>query len=121
MVRFAAHNRELLSEFDLIATGSTGSLVEATTGMPIQCLRHGPKGGDVQIAADVLAGRIAAVFFFTEPMDVHPHDPDIQTLVRICNIENVPIATNPATAALVIQGLAQGDDPQSSFDRASRA
>lgn len=105
IVRFAATNREYLSRFQLIATGSTGRLVEAATSLPITELRHGPKGGDVQIAAEVLAGRVAAVFFFVEPMDVHPHDPDIRTLMRICDIENIPIATNPATAELVIRGL----------------
>jgi methylglyoxal synthase len=105
MVRFAAQNREYLARFELIATGSTGRLVEAATSLSISGLRHGPKGGDVQIAAEVLAGRISAVFFFVEPMDVHPHDPDIQTLMRICNIENIPLATNPATASLVVHGL----------------
>jgi methylglyoxal synthase len=105
MVRFVANNREAISQFELIATGSTGRLVEAATSMKIRELRHGPKGGDVQIAAEVLAGNITAVFFFVEPMDVHPHDPDIQTLMRICNIENVPLATNPATASLIIRGL----------------
>ncbi|HEY0867723.1 MAG TPA: methylglyoxal synthase [Fimbriimonas sp.] len=105
MVRFVAQNREALAQFDLFATGSTGRLVEAATSLPIRGLRHGPKGGDVQIAAEVLAGNVAAVFFFVEPMDVHPHDPDIQTLMRTCNIENVPMATNPATAALIVKGL----------------
>lgn len=105
MVRFANRNKLLLSGFRLLATGSTGRLVEAATGMNIEELRHGPRGGDVQIAAAALAGEVAAVFFFVEPMDVHPHDPDIQTLVRTCNIENIPIALNPATADLIIHGL----------------
>lgn len=102
MVRFAMEHRGRLAEFELHATGSTGKMIAEATGLPVKSLRHGPAGGDVQIANEVLEGRITAVIFFVEPMDVHPHDPDIQTLLRICNIMNVPLATNPATARLVV-------------------
>jgi len=105
MVVFVRDHRARLMDFDLIATGSTGRIVAESTGLPVKQYRHGPAGGDVQIAAEVIAGNVAAVFFFVEPMDVHPHDPDIQTLQRICNIENIPVASNPATADLVIRGL----------------
>jgi methylglyoxal synthase len=105
MVSFAQTHRERLSSYELIATGSTGRLIAEATGLPVKAYRHGPAGGDVQIAGEVLQGNVAAVFFFVEPMDVHPHDPDIQTLLRTCNIENVPLASNPATADLVIKGL----------------
>lgn len=108
MVAFARAHRDGLAQFRLVATGSTGRLVAQETGLEVQTFRHGPAGGDVQIAAEVIAGKIAAVFFFVEPMDVHPHDPDIQTLLRICNIENVPLATNPATAELVMCGFRGG-------------
>jgi len=102
MVRFVAAHRERLAKFELIATGSTGRLVAEAGHINVRSVRHGPSGGDVQIAAEVLEGRVAAVFFFVEPMDVHPHDPDIQTLLRICNIENVPLATNRATAEAIM-------------------
>jgi methylglyoxal synthase len=108
MVRFAAKYREQLHDFEIVATGSTGRLIHEVTRIGVRTVRHGPAGGDVQIAAEVLEGGIAAVIFFVEPMDVHPHDPDIQTLLRICNIMNVPLATNPATAAMVIEGIAAG-------------
>lgn len=104
MVRFAAAHRERLREFELVATGSTGRLIAEVTGMNVRTVRHGPAGGDVQIANEVLEGQIAAVLFFVEPMDVHPHDPDIQTLLRICNIVNIPLATNPATAHFIMDG-----------------
>lgn len=110
MRNFASKHREHLERWPLIATGSTGKLVAEATSLPVTQMRHGPAGGDVQIANEVLAGRVAAVFFFTEPMDVHPHDPDIQTLMRICNIENVPLATNAASAHLMIQALIWADD-----------
>ncbi len=105
MVEFAKTHRDRLAQFELIATGSTGRIVSIATGLEVRTLRHGPAGGDVQIAAEVIAGHVQAVFFFVEPMEAHPHDPDIQTLMRICNIENVPLATNPATADLVIKGF----------------
>jgi methylglyoxal synthase len=105
MVEFAKTHLERLAQFDLIATGSTGRIVSVATGLTVKAVRHGPGGGDVQIAAQILEGHVQAVFFFVEPMEAHPHDPDIQTLMRICNIENVPLATNPATADLVIKGF----------------
>ena len=62
----------------------------------------GPLGGDAQIAALVAEGKVAAVFFFIDPLGKHPHDPDINSLLRICNVHNVPLATNPATASYII-------------------
>ena len=112
MVRFAAAHKERLAEFDIIATGSTGRLIAEVAKLHIETVRHGPAGGDVQIAAQVLEGNVAAVIFFVEPMDVHPHDPDIQTLLRICNIMNVPLATNPATATLIMGGGVPSAEPE---------
>jgi methylglyoxal synthase len=109
MVRFVMEQREKLALFDLVATGSTGKMVEEATGLAVRGYRHGPSGGDVQIAAELIQGNFAAVFFFVEPMEIHPHDPDIQTLLRICNIENVPLATNTATARLVVEALTDED------------
>ncbi|MFN3682518.1 MAG: methylglyoxal synthase [Fimbriimonadaceae bacterium] len=104
MVRFATEHREFLERFPLVATASTGRLLQERLGLRVECLRHGPEGGDVQIACRVIDGEVAAVFFFVEELDVHPHDPDIKTLVRACNISNVPLATNPATAHLILRG-----------------
>ena len=108
LVAFAQSHREALSRYRLIGTGTTGALVAGATGLEVEQMRSGPRGGDVQIAARILAEPFAAVFFFVEPMDVHPHDPDIQTLLRTCNLSNVPLATNPATADLLMRALAAG-------------
>lgn len=105
MVEFATRYRERLASFELVATGSTGRIVAEATGLTVQSYLHGPAGGDVQIAAKVLDGQVAAVFFFVEPMDVHPHDPDIRTLLRVCDITNTPLATNPATGDLIMRSL----------------
>ncbi len=102
MVAFATFNREKLMGFNLIATATTGRLLIEKVGLDVKCLLSGPHGGDAQIAARVAQGEVDAVFFFVDPLDKHPHDPDIQTLLRACNVHNVPIATNVATADLII-------------------
>lgn len=104
MIAFARQHRERLARYDLIATGTTGGLIEAEVGLKVHRMLSGPIGGDVQIAAEVVQGKVAAVIFFVDQLAKHPHDPDIQTLLRLCNVHNIPLATNPATAQLVIQG-----------------
>ena len=102
LLAFAAAHRETLSGFSLIATGTTGKLLEDKIGLKVHRYLSGPLGGDVEIAARVVKGEVAAVFFFVDPLDKHPHDPDIQTLLRACNVHNVPLATNTATARLIL-------------------
>ena len=102
MVAFATFNREKLKGFTLIATATTGRLLAEKVGLDVECLLSGPLGGDAQIAGRVAQGEVDAVFFFVDPLDKHPHDPDIQTLLRACNVHNVPIAPNVATADLII-------------------
>ncbi len=102
MVAFALAHQDILARYDLIATGTTGQLLEEKCGLTVRRVLSGPLGGDAQIAARVAEGDIEAVFFFVDPLGKHPHDPDIQGLLRICNVHNVPLATNAATAAYVI-------------------
>ncbi len=102
MLAFAIQNKEVLSKFELVATGTTGKLLQEKTGLRIERYLSGPLGGDVQIAARVVLGEVDAVFFFVDPLDKHPHDPDIQTLMRACNVHNVPLATNSATAEFIL-------------------
>lgn len=102
MMAFAIQNKDVLKNFELIATGTTGKLLEDKVGLDVKRYLSGPLGGDVQIAAQVVTGEIHAVFFFVDPLDKHPHDPDIQTLLRSCNVHNVPLATNAATAQFVL-------------------
>ena len=102
MVAFAIQNRDLIRNFDLVATGTTGRLIEEKVGLKVERMLSGPLGGDAQIAARVVTGDVNAVFFFVDPLDKHPHDPDIQTLMRACNVHNVPLATNTATAQFIL-------------------
>ncbi len=104
MIEFVRQYKERLAQFSLIATGTTGGLIESEVGLPVGRMLSGPIGGDVQIAAQVVSGHVSAVIFFVDHLAAHPHDPDIQTLLRLCDVHNVPLATNPATARLIIAG-----------------
>ncbi|SDR77920.1 methylglyoxal synthase [Gramella sp. MAR_2010_147] len=106
MVQFLNENREILhsKQLNIIATGTTGSKTEAA-GYEVEKLLSGPLGGDAQIAARIAEGLVDMVIFFRDPMDKHPHEPDIFMLMRLCDVHNVPLATNPATASLLIKGL----------------
>lgn len=105
MIRFVRGHRSGLERFHLIATGATGERIAQATGLPIERMLSGPLGGDAQIAARVAEGRVDCIIFLVDPLYAHPHEPDIQGLVRVCNVHNVPIATNEATAQLVLAGL----------------
>ena len=102
LLDFVKEHQELLSRFRLVATGTTGRLISAM-GVDVKPYLSGPIGGDAQIAADVATGACHAVIFFRDPLGMHPHDPDISMLLRICDVHNVPLATNPATAELIVQ------------------
>jgi methylglyoxal synthase len=106
MVAFAMQHKTVLEKYELVATRTTGRLLQEKCGLNVQQMLSGPLGGDAQIAAQVAEGKIEAVFFFVDPLSAQPHDPDIQGLLRICNVHNVPLATNTATASFVISGRA---------------
>jgi methylglyoxal synthase len=106
MVQFLNDQSETLHNNDvtLISTGTTGSKVEKA-GFKVTKLLSGPIGGDAQIAARVAEGKCDIVIFFRDPLDKHPHEPDISMLMRICDVHDIPLATNPASANLLFRGL----------------
>lgn len=106
MVSFLRDQLELFKreDIELISTGTTGTFVEKA-GLSVKRVLSGPLGGDAQIGAEVAEKKIQAVFFFRDPLDKHPHEPDIAMLMRLCDVHNVPLATNPATATLVFHQL----------------
>ncbi len=106
MVAFLLENKHYLNQVELVATGTTGQHVE-NAGLMVERLLSGPLGGDAQIAAMAANGEISAVFFFRDPLGKHPHEPDVLMLLRICDVHNVPLATNPASAKLLIAGLSK--------------
>jgi methylglyoxal synthase len=108
MVQFLNKNIEILHKenIKIIATGTTGSKAEAA-GIKVKKMLSGPMGGDAQIAARVAEGKCKMVLFFKDPMSSHPHEPDINMLIRICDVHNVPLATNEATAQLLLNAIAE--------------
>lgn len=99
------HSAFLQSEtVSLIATGTTGSRAEEV-GFKVMKLLSGPLGGDAQIAARVAEGKCNMVLFFKDPLAKHPHEPDINMLIRVCDVHNVPLATNEATAQLLLKAI----------------
>lgn len=104
IVAFIMKRLEFFKQVDVIATGTTGKHIEHA-GLDVNCLKSGPLGGDAQIASMIADGQISAVIFFIDPLDVHPHQVDVNMLLRICNVYNVPLATNYMTASYIIRGL----------------
>jgi methylglyoxal synthase len=111
LVAFAARRRDDLARFQLLATGTTGGRLVDEVGLEVERLLSGPVGGDVQIGARLLEGELAGVLFLRDPMTAHPHEPDIQALLKLCDIHGVPLATNLATAELVLDGLVASLEP----------
>lgn len=106
MVQFLNKNLAVLSRdsVQLIATGTTGGKAEKA-GFKVEKFLSGPLGGDAQIAARVAEGKTQMVFFFKDPLSSHPHEPDVNMLIRVCDVHNVPLATNEATAQLLLDAI----------------
>jgi methylglyoxal synthase len=110
LIAWATFNRDTLTGFQLGATRHTARLLRDKVGLEVEELLSGPEGGDAQIAARVATGAVDTVFFFVDPLSAQPHDPDIRALLRVCNVHNIPLATNVATADLVITALAASSE-----------
>ncbi|UXP31314.1 methylglyoxal synthase [Reichenbachiella agarivorans] len=106
MVGFLLENKEKLEGAEICATGTTGSHAERG-GLVVTKYLSGPVGGDAQIATLVAEKKLDVVLFFRDPLGKHAHEPDIQMLMRLCDVHNIPLATNPAGAQLLLDGLYQ--------------
>jgi len=102
MAALVEAHRDELAGLDLIATRSTGQLIQSRTGLPVTLMHSGPLGGDQQIGSLVTSGMVNAVVFLRDPLTAQPHEPDITALMRVCDVHNVPLATNLATARAVL-------------------
>jgi len=107
MVALAAEFLAFLQGCQLMATGTTGGRLSRELGLEVECLLSGPHGGDLQIGARLAVGAVDAVIFLRDPMTPQPHEPDINALVRACDVHNVPCATNTAGARLMLERWAQ--------------
>jgi len=109
MVQVASASKFHLQNHNLFATGTTGGLVADATGLQVHRFLSGPQGGDQQIGARIAYNEIDLVLFFRDPLTAQPHEPDVNALFRLCDVHNIPLATNVATAEVLIQGLERGD------------
>ncbi|HHT49710.1 MAG TPA: methylglyoxal synthase [Firmicutes bacterium] len=105
IIAFVKRNKSLFARCELVATGTTGRLIEQECKIPVQRMQSGPFGGDQQIGALVSADQIEMVIFLRDPLTAQPHEPDVTALLRVCDVHNVPLATNLATAELLIAAL----------------
>jgi methylglyoxal synthase len=105
MVQLVKAHKENLAELDLVATRGTGQAIQARAGLPVTLMQSGPHGGDQQIGALVANGDVRAVIFLRDPLRAHPHEPDVSALLRVCDVHDVPLATNLASAEAVLHLL----------------
>ena len=109
MVEFCIAYSGILSKHTIVATGTTGSLVSEATGLKIQKFLTGPQGGDQQIGARIAYNEIDLVLFFRDPLTVKMHEPDVLSILKLADVHNIPLATNVATAEVLIMGVDRGD------------
>ena len=107
MLAFVAQHQDILAKHNLIATATTGRLIKENTGLPITTYLSGPLGGDLQIAARIASQEVHMVIFLRDPLTSQPHEPDITALLRVCDVHEVPVATNVACGHLLLSTLKQ--------------
>ena len=106
MVGFVKDNLSLIKKFKVVATGTTGKYLQEA-GLRVHKVESGPRGGDAQIAAMIVKRKLNGVIFLRDPLGIHPHEPDIFMLLRLADVHDVPLATNLASARILIHGLAK--------------
>ena len=104
LVSFILRHKGIIDKCKLYGTGTTSSHIQKA-GFDVVPLLSGPLGGDAQIAAMLATGALEMVIFFRDPLDKHPHEPDVQMLMRLCDVHNIPLATNPASAKLFLDSI----------------
>lgn len=108
MVNFSIAYEHIFSQHSLYATGTTGKRIMAETSLSIERLMSGPLGGDQQIGSMIATGNMDLIIFFRDPLTAQPHEPDVSALLRLCDVYGIPLATNIATAELLIRSVEEG-------------
>ncbi|HBY88872.1 MAG: methylglyoxal synthase [Ruoffia tabacinasalis] len=108
MVNIAVAYRHILAKHELFATGTTGQRIIEATGLNVHRYKSGPLGGDQQIGAAISDDRMDLVLFLRDPLTAQPHEPDVSALLRLCDVYDIPLATNMGTAEILIRGLESG-------------
>ncbi|MDF2633548.1 MAG: Methylglyoxal synthase [Pelosinus sp.] len=102
MLAFVVKHQQILAKHNLVATATTGRLIKESVGLNVTTYLSGPLGGDQQIGARIACEEIDMVIFLRDPLTAQPHEPDITALLRLCDVHNVPVATNEASAHLLV-------------------
>ena len=102
LIDWCQEHREVLAKHFLCGTGTTARMITDSTGLPVKGYNSGPLGGDQQIGAKIVEGKIDFVIFFSDPLTAQPHDPDVKALLRIAQVYDIPIANNKASAVFMI-------------------
>lgn len=105
MIDLAIKYKDVLAEHTLFATGTTGTLVMGETGLKITRMKSGPLGGDQQIGSMIADGMLDLVLFLRDPLTSQPHEPDVSALLRLCDVQNIPLATNVKSAEIMLTAL----------------
>jgi len=105
LLEFAREHVDFFRKHTLVATGYTGKMLNSELGLEVERVAHGPEGGDLIIGGRVAEGKIVAVLFFRDPLTAQPHEPDVSALMRVCDVHQVPLATNRGTAAAIIDWM----------------
>ncbi len=109
MISLAIKYKDVLKKHTLFATGTTGTLVMGETGLNIIRMKSGPLGGDQQIGAMIAANELDLVIFLRDPLTAQPHEPDVSALLRLCDVQNIPLATNMASSTVMLNAVDRGE------------
>ncbi|ANU17346.1 methylglyoxal synthase [Planococcus maritimus] len=108
LIQFALAYKPILAKHQLYATGTTGSRLVEGTGLAVHRFQSGPLGGDQQIGAMIAQNEMDMIIFFRDPLTAQPHEPDVTALIRLCDVYQIPLATNMGTAEVLLKGLENG-------------
>lgn len=105
IIEIAKQYKDVLADYELYATGTTGTLIMGETGLAIHRMKSGPLGGDQQIGAMLADGCLGLVIFLRDPLTAQPHEPDVSALLRLCDVQAIPLATNKTSAVIMLEAL----------------
>lgn len=108
LIQFVTAYRDILYDHELFATGTTGQRIIDETALSVIRFQSGPLGGDQQIGAKIANNEMDMIIFFRDPLTAQPHEPDVTALIRLCDVYQIPLATNMGTAEVLLKGLQEG-------------
>ena len=109
MIEWCQKNKDILGHHFLCGTGTTAKKINEATGLPVRAYLSGPLGGDQQIGAMIAANELDLIIFLRDPLTAQPHEPDVSALLRLCDVQNIPLATNMASGAVMLEAIGRGD------------